>query len=159
MSAGKIVSGVRVKSLGRTLKRNKKKIVFTNGTFDLLHLGHVDYLQKAKKQGDVLVVGVNSDKSVKSYKDPSRPVNPEKDRLRLISALECVDYAVLFSDPTPLKLINNLHPDVLVKGADWKVSQIAGAKEVLSWGGSVKRIKLVKGKSTTSLIKKIKKLT
>lgn len=148
-----------LKKLKQTLSRLKslgKKIVFTNGTFDILHLGHITYLEKAKQQGDVLVVGVNTDRSVKSYKDPGRPLNPQQDRLRVLAALECVDYAILFNEPTPLPLILKLKPDVLVKGADWKKSQIAGAEEVESWGGKVVRIKLVPGKSTTKIIEKMK---
>ena len=110
--------------------RSSKKIVFTNGTFDILHRGHVAYLEKARKAGDVLVVGVNSDASVRAYKGPGRPVNPERDRLFVLAALQCVDYVVLFSDPTPIKLISKLRPDVLAKGADWKLADIVGAVEV-----------------------------
>lgn len=153
----KIIPASKLKSLGQSLRRKKKRIVFTNGTFDFIHLGHVTYLQKAKATGDILVLGVNSDKSVKSYKAPNRPINPEKDRMAVLAALECVDYVVLFGDPTPIKLINALMPHVLAKGADWKKSQIAGAKEVESWGGQVKRIALVKDRSTTRMIKKLKK--
>lgn len=149
-----------IQSLKRILSRLQargKKIVFTNGTFDILHLGHVTYLQKARAKGDVLVVGVNTDRSVKSYKTPDRPVNPEQDRLKVLAGLECVDYAILFDDPTPLKLIMELRPDVLAKGADWKKSQIAGAREVESWGGKVALIQLVKGRSTTRIIEKMRK--
>ena len=145
-------------SLAKTVRRLKargRKIVFTNGTFDLLHLGHVRYLEKAKTLGDILVVGVNSDGSVKTYKAPDRPVNPEKDRMQVLAALACVDYVVLFRDPTPLALIQALRPDVLVKGSDWKKSRIAGAREVESWGGSVRRVPLVPGRSTTALIRKM----
>ena len=140
----------------RRLKTQKKRIAFTNGTFDILHLGHVTYLQKAKASADVLIVGVNTDRSVKTYKDPNRPVNPEHDRIKVLTALACVDYAVLFNDPTPLKLIQQIKPDVLVKGADWAVEDIVGAREVLSWGGKVKRIPLVKGRSSTRVIKILK---
>lgn len=139
------------------IRAQKKKIVFTNGTFDILHLGHVTYLEKAKAAGDILVVGVNTDRSVKSYKTPDRPINGEQDRLAVLAALESVDFAILFDDPTPIKLINALKPDVLVKGADWKKSQIAGAKEVESWGGKVVLIKFVAGRSTTNVIKKMRK--
>ena len=140
----------------RRLKAKGKRIVFTNGTFDVLHLGHVTYLQKAKTFGDVLVIGVNTDRSVKTYKDPNRPVNPQQDRIKVLTALACVDYAVLFDDPTPLSLILKIKPDVLVKGADWAVKDIAGAREVLSWGGKVKRIPLVKGRSSSHVIKILK---
>ncbi len=144
------------RTLGRTiagLRRRKKRIAFTNGTFDILHLGHVTYLQKAKSSSDILIVGVNTDRSVKSYKDPSRPVNPQNDRIRVLTALSCVDYAVLFDEPTPLNLILSIRPDVLVKGADWALRDIVGAKEVRSWGGRVKRIKFVQGRSSTRIIK------
>lgn len=154
--SGKIISSQSLKKLAHTLRRRGKKIVFTNGTFDILHLGHVTYLQKAKACGDVLVVGVNSDASVKSYKSPDRPLNPQRDRMAVLAALACVDYVALFEDPTPLRLIVGLRPHVLAKGADWKKSQIAGTKEVKSWGGKVRRIPLVAGRSTTKLIEKMK---
>ncbi len=147
------------KNLSRTVRRLRKegkRIVFTNGTFDILHLGHVTYLQKAKACGDILLVGVNTDRSVKAYKDPSRPVNPEQDRIKVLTALECVDHAVLFGDTTPLNLILKVRPDVLVKGADWALKDIVGAKEVLSWGGRVKRIPFVRGRSSTRVIKLLK---
>jgi len=153
----KIVPQSTLATLAKRLKSRGKKIVFTNGTFDILHRGHIEYLEKAKALGNVLVVGVNTDRSVKSYKSPDRPVNHEKDRIRVLTALECVDYATLFNDPTPTRLILKVRPHVLVKGADWKKNQIAGAKEVRSWGGKVKRIRLVPGRSTTALIKKLKK--
>ncbi len=130
--------------------------MFTNGTFDILHRGHVEYLEKARRAGDVLIVGVNTDRSVKSYKSPDRPINPQNDRIRVLTALACVDYAILFGDPTPLALINSIRPHVLVKGADWKKSQIVGAREVESWGGKVKRIPLTKGRSTTRIINKMR---
>ena len=137
------------------LKRQKKKIVFTNGTFDLLHLGHVTYLEKARKMGDVLIVGVNSDRSVKSYKGPHRPIHGENDRLRVLAALESVSFAVLFSESTPLNLIEKIRPHILVKGGDWKKDQMVGATEVESWGGEVKRISFVLGRSTTKALKKL----
>lgn len=152
----KIISRNSLPLLSKKLRASRKKIVFTNGTFDILHLGHVTYLEAAKKCGDVLVVGVNSDASVRSYKAPDRPVNPEKDRMAVLAALECVDYVVLFTEPTPLNLITALRPHVLAKGADWKKSQIAGAAEVESWGGKVKLLKLVPGRSTTNIIQKMR---
>ncbi len=155
--ARKTPSLASLKKTVASLKRSRKKIVFTNGTFDILHLGHVTYLEKARKTGDVLIVGVNTDRSVKSYKDPSRPVNPEEDRLKVLAALESVSYAILFDEPTPLELIKTLRPDVLVKGNDWKKSQIAGAREVESWGGKVVLVPLVAGRSTTRVIEKMKK--
>lgn len=140
----------------RRLKATGKRIAFTNGTFDILHLGHVTYLQKARASGDVLIVGVNTDRSVKTYKDPSRPINPEQDRIKVLTALACVDFAILFGEPTPLQLILKIKPDVLVKGADWALKDIVGAKEVMSWGGKVKRIPLVQGRSSTRIIKRLK---
>ncbi len=156
MMSTKILTSKSLPTVLRRLKAQKKTVAFTNGTFDILHLGHVTYLQKARKTADVLIVGVNTDRSVKSYKDPSRPVNPQNDRIQVLAALECVSYAILFDDPTPLALINKIRPDVLVKGADWAIKDIAGAKEVLSWGGKVKRIPLVQGRSSTRVIKILK---
>jgi len=139
------------------LVRAGKRIVFTNGCFDLLHAGHVDYLARARKYGDVLVVGLNSDRSVRSIKGPGRPLTPERDRAKVLSALSSVTYVALFHEDTPAKLIQVLKPHVLVKGSDWRRRDIAGRKEVLSWGGRVRRIPLLKGRSTTRMIQKIKK--
>lgn len=152
----KIVSRRRLAPLARRLRRAGRKIVFTNGCFDLLHAGHVTYLEKAKRFGDVLVVGVNTDASVRRLKGPVRPLNSEKDRLRVLAALEAIDYVTLFSEETPLRLIQEVRPHVLVKGADWREDQIVGAREVRSWGGRVKRIRFVPGRSTTALLKRIK---
>ena len=116
----------------------------------------MQYLAKAKSFGDVLIVGVNTDASVRSYKGPNRPINPEGDRLQVLAALQNIDYVVLFNEPTPANLISEVKPHILVKGADWKKSQIAGAKEVESWGGKVKLVSLVPGRSTTRLIEEIK---
>lgn len=154
--ASKILTKTTLPAIVRRLKTRGKRVAFTNGTFDILHRGHVSYLQKARAFADVLIVGVNTDRSVKIYKDPSRPVNPQQDRIKVLTALSCVDYAILFNDPTPLKLIQEIQPDVLVKGADWAVKDIVGAREVLSWGGKVKRIPLVKGRSSTRVIKILK---
>lgn len=152
----KLVSRRQAALLSQRLKRARKKVAFTNGTFDLLHLGHVSYLQKAREQADVLFVGLNSDASVKSYKGPDRPLNPQKDRGLVLSALACVDYVVIFNEPTPLNLIQKIRPDVLVKGADWPKSKIAGADLVESWGGKVRRIRIVPGRSTTRMIQLMK---
>lgn len=154
----KIISAAQLNLLRSRLSRQKKKVVFTNGTFDILHRGHVTYLEQARAAGDVLVVGVNSDSSVRAYKGPGRPVNQQADRLFVLAALQCVDYVVLFSDSTPLNLILKLRPDVLAKGADWKLADIVGAKEVMSWGGSVKRLRFVKGRSSTRVINKLAEL-
>ena len=134
---------------------NKKTIVFTNGCFDILHVGHVTYLEAAKNLGDALVVGVNSDASVRRLKGKSRPINPEKDRAAVLSALRCVDFVVLFEEDTPLRIITALKPNVLVKGGDYTPDTIVGADVVRSGGGSVVTIPLVAGKSTTAIAEKI----
>jgi D-beta-D-heptose 7-phosphate kinase/D-beta-D-heptose 1-phosphate adenosyltransferase len=152
----KILTRKNLLATVRRLKAQGKRVAFTNGTFDILHLGHVTYLQKAKAAADALIVGVNTDRSVKTYKDPSRPVNPQQDRIKVLTALSCVDYAILFDEPTPLRLIKQIKPNVLVKGADWAIKDIVGAEEVMSWGGKVKRIPLVKGRSSTRVIKLLK---
>jgi len=138
------------------LRKNGKKIVFTNGCFDILHAGHVHYLEQAKELGDELVVGLNSDSSVKTLKGPSRPINNLEQRAKVLSSLKCVDRIVSFADETPIKLIKEIKPDVLVKGGDYKVKDVVGHKEVRSWGGEVKIIPLVPGLSTTNIIKKLK---
>lgn len=132
-----------------------KKVVFTNGCFDILHAGHVQYLEKAKSSGDVLVVGVNSDASVKRLKGMKRPIVPEMDRCMLLAGLEAVDATVIFDEDTPAKIIEKLLPDILVKGADWPVDKIVGAKTVLEHGGEVKTIEFLEGQSTTSIIERI----
>jgi rfaE bifunctional protein nucleotidyltransferase chain/domain len=149
-----IISRSKIKSLAETLRRKKRKIVFTNGVFDILHFGHVDYLTKAKKLGDILIIGLNTDLSVKKFKGKDRPIQNQKDRARILDALKPVDYVILFSEETPDRLIRLVCPDILVKGADYKISEIVGAKFVKSYGGAVKRIKLAKGRSTTNLISK-----
>ena len=157
----KIITGwseSRIRRFFTALRRQKKRIVFTNGVFDILHYGHIDYLTKAKALGDVLVVGLNTDSSVRKFKPKGRPVQNEKDRAKILAALEMVDYVVLFSEETPERLIKTVKPDVLVKGADYKLFQIVGADFVKSYGGKVRRIRLAKGRSTTALIKKIKRL-
>jgi len=138
------------------LRKNGKKVVFTNGCFDILHAGHVHYLEQAKKLGDELVVGLNSDSSVKTLKGASRPVNNLEQRARVLSSLQCVDKIVSFTDETPIKLIKEIKPDILVKGGDYKVKDVVGRKEIKSWGGEVKIIPLVPGLSTTNIIKKLK---
>lgn len=133
-----------------------QKIVFTNGCFDIIHAGHVDYLQKARRQGDFLVLGLNNDQSIRSIKGPTRPINNEQHRARVLAALGCVDAVVLFGEDTPLGLITTLCPDVLVKGADWEEGKIVGAAEVLAAGGRVERIVFVNATSTTAVIDQIK---
>jgi len=132
-------------------------VAFTNGVFDLLHGGHVALLEAARAAGDALVVGVNSDASVRRLgKGPDRPLVAEGERARLLAALAAVDCVVLFNDDTPLALIERLHPDVLVKGADYAPEAIVGAAEVEGWGGRVVRVPLVEGKSTTDLVRKLR---
>lgn len=139
----------------RILRNQKKIIVFTNGVFDILHRGHVDYLRQAKALGDVLVVGMNTDSSVKKIKGPQRPMQNQNDRAVIAASLKSVDYVILFSEPTPDRLISSVRPDVLVKGADYKLDQIAGADFVKSYGGQVKRIKLTLGRSTSKILTKL----
>lgn len=145
------------KALKRTLTQGKRKVVFTNGCFDLLHKGHVTYLERARRLGDLLIVALNSDESVKRLKGPERPINPLADRLEVIAALESVDFVTWFDEDTPLELIDLLRPKVLVKGGDWTVSQIVGGKEVLSWGGKVRSLSYIEGRSTTLMIEKARK--
>jgi D-beta-D-heptose 7-phosphate kinase/D-beta-D-heptose 1-phosphate adenosyltransferase len=130
--------------------------VFTNGVFDLLHPGHVDILSNARAQGDALVVGVNSDESVRRLKGPSRPVRNEHERAYVLAALRDVDAVVLFEQDTPLELIRRLRPDVLVKGGDYTRDTVVGADDVESWGGRVVIVPLVSGQSTTSIIEKLR---
>ncbi|WP_413586384.1 D-glycero-beta-D-manno-heptose 1-phosphate adenylyltransferase [Bdellovibrio sp. HCB274] len=136
------------------LRSAGKKIVFTNGCFDLLHVGHVRYLQEAQALGDVLVVGVNSDASVKRLKGPTRPVQIENDRAEILAALGCVNFSVIFTEDTPENLIKKVKPDILVKGGDWKIDQIVGGAFVASYGGQVMSLQFIDGKSTTKLIEK-----
>jgi D-glycero-beta-D-manno-heptose 1-phosphate adenylyltransferase len=131
---------------------DRKVIVFTNGVYDLLHPGHVRYLQAARREGDALIVGVNSDRSVRANKGPRRPINPEAERAEAIAALACVDAAVVFDQDTPHDIIAGLQPDVLVKGADWPADQIVGRDVVEGRGGRVVRIAIAQGYSTTALI-------
>lgn len=139
----------------RIYRIQKKKIVFTNGVFDILHRGHVDYLRKAKSLGDVLIVGMNTDSSVKKIKGPNRPIQNQNDRAVILASLKSVDYVILFDEPTPDEIIHFVKPDVLGKGADYKLNQIAGADYVKSYGGKVKRIKLILGRSTSKILTKL----
>lgn len=135
-----------------------KKIVFTNGCFDILHRGHVTYLNQARDLGDLLIVGINSDESVKRLKGLERPVNMLEDRAYVLSALKSVDYVIPFEEDTPLNLINLIMPDILVKGGDYTIDRIIGAQEVLANGGKVEIIPFVPGKSTSAIIDTIKML-
>ena len=135
--------------------RGKKKIVFTNGCFDILHAGHADYLNKAKSLGDILVVGINSDDSVRRIKGEKRPILPQQMRAYLLDNLKPVDYVVIFEEDTPLELIKAIKPDVLVKGADWDLERIVGADFVLSYGGRVERIPFSFDISTSKIIERV----
>ena len=154
----KILDLVLLKSMVTNWQKEGKKVVFTNGVFDLLHIGHVTYLAKASEMGDKLIIGLNSDSSVKLIKGENRPVNDQNNRAALLAALFFVDAVVVFEDDTPLKLITTLMPDILVKGADYSVENIVGAKEVIANGGEVKTINFVEGYSSTSIIEKIRNL-
>lgn len=132
--------------------RKAHKIVFTNGCFDVLHRGHIYYLSRARELGDLLVVGLNSDESVKRLKGSDRPLNQQQARAEVLAGLAFVDHVVIFSEETPLNLILSLRPDLLVKGGDYKVEDIVGYRQVLSWGGRVETIPLLEGYSTTSII-------
>jgi len=135
------------------------RLVFTNGCFDLLHPGHVDLLQRARALGDRLIVGLNSDASVSSLKGPTRPIWNEQERAAMLLALRCVDQVVIFNERTPQRLIEDLRPDVLVKGGDWPADKIVGAKTVLKYGGEVHSLPLLDGYSTTSLIARLRELS
>ena len=160
----KIQNSPKLKTLRQLLpllsrrRKSGDKIVFTNGCFDLLHIGHVRYLKSARSLGDVLVIGLNTDVSVRKLKGKGRPVTPEKERAEVLAALEAVDYVVFFSTPTPEPLIHKIRPDYLVKGGDWKVKDIAGSGFVASYGGKTRSLPFVKDRSTTRILEKIKHL-
>lgn len=157
MSGTKVKKIAPLKRIASALRKKGRRIVFTNGCFDILHYGHVMYLEKAKSSGDCLIVGINSDQSVKRIKGPNRPVVNEFDRARVLAGLESVDFVVIFNEDDPLKLIRALKPDVLIKGSDWENKGIIGSDFVRSYGGKVLTVKLAQGRSTTNLIKKIAK--
>ena len=141
-----------IKSIRSKLKAEGKKVVFTNGVFDLIHAGHVDYLSKAKKLGDVLIVGLNSDESVRRIKGEKRPILKQEERAFILSNLKPVDFVVYFDDDTPAKLISEIIPDILVKGADWSVEKIVGKEVVEKNGGKVMNIEFVNDQSTSKII-------
>jgi D-beta-D-heptose 7-phosphate kinase/D-beta-D-heptose 1-phosphate adenosyltransferase len=152
----KIINLTELTSKVNIWRSNKQKLVFTNGCFDLLHAGHVTYLEAAAKVGDKLILGLNTNQSVSKLKGPTRPVNHENDRARVLAALAVVDAVILFDEDTPLNLINIIKPDVIVKGDDYTEEQVVGGIEVKSWGGYVKLIPLVQGRSTTNILEKLK---
>ncbi len=155
MIKNKIVTLTQLRDKIGSLKRSDKKIGFTNGCFDILHPGHIIYLEKAKDICDILIVGINSDSSIKKIKGKNRPIMKEEARLLIVAALESVDYVIKFNQKTPLNLIKSIKPDLLIKGGDWREEDIVGSDYIKSIGGKVKIIPYIKGYSTTSLIKSI----
>ncbi len=152
---GKVINRKEAVLLAQKLKEEGKTTVFTNGCFDILHLGHVRYLKKSAQFGDILIIGVNSDSSVKKLKGPQRPINNEQDRAELLSELGFVDYCIIFEENTPEKLIDEIKPNIYTKGADYTIDTLPEAQVVLKNGGKVEFINLVEGKSTTNIIKTI----
>lgn len=150
-----IYTRVEILAIRKKLKEEKKKVVFTNGCFDVLHAGHVDYLNKAKAAGDVLILGLNSDASVKRIKGEKRPIVSEEERAFILSNLKAVDYVTLFEEDTPQEIISELIPDILIKGADWAIDKIVGRDIVEANGGEVKTISFVTDQSTTNIIQTI----
>lgn len=156
MIGNKIKELPELKQIVANLKSEGKKIVFTNGCFDIIHLGHIELLIQAKSKGDLLVVAINSDASVKTIKEKGRPINKEEARSKIIAALENVDFVTVFDEDNPLNVITALKPDILVKGNDWKDEDVVGKDFVLSYGGKVFVLPCLKGYSTTAIIKRIK---
>ncbi len=154
---GEVVTAEKLVEVLKNLRQKNKKIVTTNGCFDILHVGHVRYLKQTKALGDVLIVALNTDRSVKALKGPKRPLNSENDRAEVLAALECVDYVVLFDEDTPAKLLEKIKPDIHAKGGDYNIDTLPEAKVITGNGGKVVFIPLVEGKSTTSLIEKASK--
>ena len=155
MALSKVLSREALARRVAALRRRGQRVVFTNGCFDLIHPGHVRYLRAAKRLGDVLVVALNSDASVRRLKGPSRPLVPQRDRCEVMAALEMVDFVIVFGEDTPVALIRRLQPDVLVKGGDWAPDRIAGADIVRARGGSVRSLRFAPGYSTTALTERI----
>jgi D-beta-D-heptose 7-phosphate kinase/D-beta-D-heptose 1-phosphate adenosyltransferase len=156
-SQSKIVDARDLAGILKKLRKDGQSIVFTNGCFDLLHVGHIRYLTAAKNEGDLLVIGLNSDRSVTQIKGNRRPIISQSQRAEVLASLSIVDYVTLFDEPDPLQLIQLLKPTTIVKGADWKVGEIIGADYVKSRGGRVIRVPLVEGASTTEIIERIVK--
>ena len=152
----RVLGRAEAASWAATQRTEGRTIVFTNGVFDILHAGHVRYLETARGLGDVLIAAVNADASVRAIKGPSRPVNPEDERAEMLAALGCIDAVVIFEEETPASIIEQIQPDVLVKGADWNADAIVGRETVERRGGRVERIKLEEGLSTSAIIAKVK---
>jgi rfaE bifunctional protein nucleotidyltransferase chain/domain len=155
MAIEKIKTLEEVVEIRQRLRREGRKLVFTNGCFDILHAGHIRYLNQARAMGDALVLALNSDKSVRTLKGENRPIVPEDERAEVMAALACVDYVFLFDDLTPQRIIDAIVPDILVKGADWGISEIVGRETVEKAGGAVRNVPMVDGTSTTNIIEKI----
>ena len=153
----KVMSIAEAAAFADQLRHSSKKVVLTNGVFDLLHPGHLRYLEAARLEGDVLIVAVNSDRSVRAIKGPSRPINPENERAEVLAALNCVDAVVVFDQDDPEEIVRRLQPDVLVKGSDWAPNAIIGRETVEARGGRVVRIPLAEGYSTSAIIRKIRR--
>jgi D-beta-D-heptose 7-phosphate kinase/D-beta-D-heptose 1-phosphate adenosyltransferase len=151
----RVLTAADAVALVQQLRAEGRKVVFTNGVFDLLHSGHVRYLQAARAEGDALIVGVNSDRSTRAIKGPERPVVPEEERAEVVAALASVDAVVIFDQETPHEIIRLLQPDVLVKGADWPADQIVGRDIVEARGGRVVRVPVILGRSTTSILRRV----
>ncbi len=152
---GQVVSRKDILNIIADLKKQNKTTVFTNGCFDILHIGHVRYLKESARYGDILIIGLNSDSSVKKLKGETRPINNELDRAELLSELAFVDYVVIFEENTPENLLDEIKPDIYTKGADYTIETLPEAKVVIKNGGKIEFINLVEGKSTTNVIKKI----
>ncbi len=153
---GKVINRNEIEDLVNKLRAENKKIVTTNGCFDILHVGHVRYLKQAKSYGDVLILGLNSDSSVKKLKGPKRPINNQDDRAEVMAALGFIDYVVIFDEGTPVSLLGQIKPDVHVKGGDYSINSLPEAKTVMDAGGRVEFVSFVEGKSTTNIIEKSK---
>jgi len=153
----KIKAKDELRDILQGLKRSGKRIVFTNGCFDILHIGHIRCLVEAKKEGDILIVALNSDRSIRSIKGPSKPFTPEAERAEILSALACVDYVVIFDEPDPLELISSLKPNILVKGGDWTPETTIGREVVEGMGGKVVIIPQIEGVSTSAIVDRIVK--
>ena len=154
----KILDIKSLKVILDNLRKSGKKIVFTNGCFDLVHIGHIRYFEAAREKGDILVVGVNTDESVRNIKGKGRPMLKIGERKKILASFECIDFVTEFSEPTPERIIRELRPDVLVKGEDYALDEIVGRNLVENYGGSVQRIPYVKGYSTSSIINKIRQV-
>ena len=150
-----LIDSAKIQEFCQILRDGGQRVVFTNGCFDILHAGHVRYLSKARSFGDCLVLGLNSDASVRRIKGPARPINNEQDRAEVVGALGCVDYVVVFDEPTAEELITKVHPDVYVKGGDYTLETLPEGQIVQKYGGRVELVKLVEGRSTTNVINKI----